>query len=429
MKKNITKKDGIINIELIINGEEWKKAVSKSENKLVKDVKIPGFRKGKVDPKVAKKSLNPYDVYKAALDSLLDSHYQDAAMELAKVNVISKPEIQYTKASESEGIIKISAVLYPEIKLPELSKLKAIRKEVKVSQKDIEQEFENFKKQLKDTKIINDKSEKIIKGDVVNIDFVGKIDNKEFPGGSAKGHDLEIGSKSFIDNFEDQLIGLKVGDKKNVSVTFPKDYQAKEFASKKAVFEVSINSIKRKSDLKGPELQKRLEMFGFSSMDNLKSEAGRLLKIDRNKKANEEFRIKLIQEIIDHKETKIDVPKNLIDVESDHIWKQLEEQLKKNNLKTDAYLKQIGKTKKQLFDEQILPEAKKRLLDTLIISEIARVAKIEISDKELEKLIEVQANEAKIPVEQFKTVVKPEMVRINAIHDKVLDYVSKKNKK
>jgi len=428
MKKNIKKEKGTLIIELTISGEEWKKEVTKAENKLIKEVKVKGFRKGQADPKIAKKMIDPYDAYKVALDASLDKHYSTLGNDLAKENVISKPNIEYIKASESEGVIKVTAVLYPEIKLPKLETLKSKRKAVKVTKADIKAELDNFQKQLMESKVFTDESKKVEKGDIVNLNFKGSINGKEFEGGSAEGYDLEIGSKSFIDNFEDQLIGLKTGDKKDVKVTFPVDYQVEEYRNKKAVFAIEILSIKSQKPLVGKELKERLNMFGFDSMEHLETEAERLIKKDRFKKENDTFRKLIIDEIANNKESKIDVPAALIETEAKHIWTQLEEQLKKNKMTVKQYLKQIGKTKEAIFEEQIIPEAKQRLVDTLIISEIARLAKIDIDEKEMEEILKKQAKEAKIPFEQYKEVAKDRMetLKINEIHDRVLEYLAKK---
>lgn len=424
MKKNVSKKNGILNIDISFNGDEWKKAVNKSKEELLKNVTVKGFRKGQAPKDIALKQIEPTSIYKNALDTKLDEVYKDAALDLTSSNIISKPEVSYTKASESEGNIRISAVLFPEIKLPKIEELKTKREKVNVTQKDIDEEVNNFKKQLRKTKDVTSKDEKTKLGDTVTIDFVGKIDGEAFSGGTANDHDLELGSKSFIDNFEEQLVGKKIGDKVNVNVTFPEDYQVDEFKSKPALFEVKINGIKRHDDLKGKELDERLKMYGFDSLENLKLEAGKLIEKDRNKRANESFRSLIIQEILDNESTEVPVPDSLIKQESVSMWADLEKEVEKNKQTMKNVLKEIKKTKNEYIEEHIVPEAKRRLQDSLIISEVSKIAKIEVSDDELNKIMEKEAKDAKIPLEQFKEIVNPETVRINTIHDKVLDYLA-----
>ena len=243
LKLNKNKNKILLSIET--NGEEWKALISNVKESLINDLEIKGFRKGKVPIAIAEKSISQNQIWDSAVDKLVKKNYSKAIEMMIEEKIIDNPTISVSKISDTEVEVVLESYKSPEIKLGDLSKIKIKTEILPVEQKIIDDEIKNLDQHFsKEVEIESD--EKIKTDDKVVLDFSGSVDKEEFEGGTAKDYELVIGTNSFIDTFEDQLIGLKVNDEKTISVTFPETYLANEsLQGKLAEFKIKINKILR----------------------------------------------------------------------------------------------------------------------------------------------------------------------------------------
>jgi trigger factor len=342
---------------------------------------------------------------------------------MAKENVLSEPMPTIEKISDIEVLMKFKAMIYPEIKLGDYKNLKAKKEQIKVDPKEIEKEFEGFKRHLVEFEDVTKGEVKM--GDTIIMNFKGFQNKEPFPGGEAKDYELHVGSESFIPGFEEALVGQKIGEEKEINVNFPTDYElSPELAGKPVMFEVSVSRIKREVEQTKEQKEKKLQKFGFNSIDHINEEIKDLLYKDKNDKASAKFQDEAITELLAKKETKIDIPEELIASETEARTKIFEQQLSQQQMTIKSYAKAINKKEEDIIKDVVEPEARKRLETTLIINHIAKKEKIEVSDTDIENGIQEQAKFQRIPVEKLKEIIKIDRLVTNLLFDKVIKFLA-----
>jgi len=357
-----------------IDGEEWEKAQDVAFQKRNKNAKIAGFRPGKAPKDVFIKHYGKESLYFDAADSLLNVAYSKM-LEKEKVIPVVEPKVDI-KSIDETGIEYIFTVITkPEVKIKKYKKLGVKKEEVKVTKEEINHEIEHLLDRY--TELVTKEKGKVEKGNIVVIDFEGFKDGKAFEGGKGENYSLEIGSNTFIPGFEDQVIGMKTGESKDINVTFPEDYGEKSLAGKPVVFKVKVNEIKEKQTRElDKDFFEDLGMDGVDSKESLEKEIKETIKARKEADAENKYVDDLLAKIGEN--TDVDIPEEMIDEEIHRLIHRFEEQLRMQGVSLDLYY-EFTKTTHEDLHKQMEGEAKKNVLYRLILEELVKVEKIEVT--------------------------------------------------
>ena len=411
--------------EVIITNSELNKLVDEKLNNIAKEANLPGFRPGKVPVSVVKNRFGKQvlgEVVKESVDNVTKD-----TMEKNKLTPSSQPKIEIISFEEGEDLkAKLSVEIMPEFEIPDLSNLEIIKPIVEVTDKDINDAVEKIAKENIGTKTIKkDRSAK--KGDTVVIDFLGKVDGIPFEGGEAKGHNLKLGSNSFIPGFEDGLVGSKVGKKVSVAVTFPEDYQAKNLAGKKAIFETTINEIKEDVELViNDEFAKTL---GMADLKALKSAVADQITKQHDQASREKSKRQILDKLADN--ISFDLPETLEKEEYNNICKAMNPNAKpdessKDYIKNQELKPDRGMKKEEKQDASEI--AKRRVRLGLLLSEIGRKNNIKVEEEDtrnaMMKEIQKYPGQEKQVMDYFKNNPEAQQQLSGPIfEDKIIDFI------
>lgn len=429
MKKidvDINKKN--IDLKLILNGEDWTNILKKINKDLVSNLELKGFRKGKVPVEIAKKHIKKDQIWNEAVDEIVNSSYDEIINEFKKHNVISGPKLEVEKISDDEVEIHFKGILYPKIKLGNFDNLKIEYKEEKVTNKDIENEISKMGEFLIDKKEIKDKNYKIQNDDIAVIDFVGKVDEKEFEGGTASGFELKIGSNSFIDNFENQLIGAKIGDSIEIKVRFPKTYPVKNLSDKNAVFGVKINKVFREEKISNEKLVDKLQKMGIKSIEEFHQKIEKILSEKNIQQANDNFLSKFLSEIKKLEKTEIEVPFELIEQELNKEFEDFKKRLIEQGMNLTDYFKMLDTNENNFKEENLKPNIKTKIENSLIYSKLLDDFKIDVSQNELNQEYNKISKDQSVKIEDVKKQIPEETIRSSLIYQKLINKLISKLK-
>ena len=411
--------------EVIITNSELNKLVDEKLNNIAKEANLPGFRPGKVPVSVVKNRFGKQvlgEVVKESVDNVTKD-----TMEKNKLTPSSQPKIEIISFEEGEDLkARLSVEIMPEFEIPDLSNLEIIKPIVKVTDKDINDAVEKIAKENIGTKTIKkDRSAK--KGDTVVIDFLGKVDGIPFEGGEAKGHNLKLGSNSFIPGFEDGLVGSKVGKKVSVAVTFPEDYQAKNLAGKKAVFETTINEIKEDVELViNDEFAKTL---GMADLKALKSAVADQITKQHDQASREKSKRQILDKLADN--ISFDLPETLEKEEYNNICKAMNPNAKPDEASKDYIKNQEPEPDKGMKKEEKQDAseiAKRRVRLGLLLSEIGRKNNIKVEEEDtrnaMMKEIQKYPGQEKQVMDYFKNNPEAQQQLSGPIfEDKIIDFI------
>lgn len=395
---NLGKKEGNEGLlQVSVPAEEVDKALDQAFKKVVKQLNVPGFRKGKVPRQIFEQRFGVEALYQDAVDILLPKAYSEAVQETG-INPVDQPEIEVTQIEKDQPFtFDATVIVEPEVQLGDYKGLEIEKQNTEVT----EDEFNKAVEQRLDamTDMVVKEDGQVEEGDTVNLDFDGYVDGEQFEGGQAEGYDLEIGSGMFIPGFEEQLVGLKVGEEKEVEVTFPEEYHAEELAGKPAVFKTKINEIKAKEV---PELD-----------DELASE------LDSNANNVEEFKANLRQQLEEQKKTDaenaqkeeaitlatdnatIDIPEAMVRTEQDRMMSEFAQRIQQQGLDLNTYFQISGQSEDDLR-EQMKEDAELRVKTNLTLAAIADAENIEVTDEDVDKELETMSEQFNISVEDIK---------------------------
>ncbi|ASZ09176.1 trigger factor [Mesoplasma chauliocola] len=406
-----------------IDGTEWTDTLKKAKNRVLANLEVPGFRKGKIPAAQAEKYVTPSKIYNEAFRMMVSPAFDFARAQEVKIEPMNSPEPIPAKVSEKELVIEFIFDLKPEIKLGDYKNIKSVTKEaIEVTKEEIEAVIDQYCEQFIMEKPKTDDA-KIAKGDVVTFDFKGFMDGEAFKGGEAKGHKLVIGSNQFIPGFEDSMIGLGLGETK-IDVTFPENYNP-ELANKPATFELNITEIKaRELPKKDDELVKDLNLPNVETFAQFETKVKEDILKQKTQSSKNEFVNNLILEII--KNSTIELPKTAIENQAADLRKEFEAQIKQQGLDIKKYKKVTGLTDEQIKAE-LLADAKNKLETYLVTSEIRSVEKFEVTEEAINEKFENLAAQFGIPTDQIKTMVNPEMLKSEIINDLLVDFLYSNN--
>lgn len=417
------KAKNIHEVTVTIDGDEWKKKLDETFKKVIKTVKIDGFRPGKAPRDVYEKKYGKQALVVEAVDSYMNEAYKKALDDFkGDINeIIMQPSVSLDKADTDGVTYKFIFTTKPEIKFNKYTDLKVKKPSVKVTDKDVEEEIEKLKKEYADLAV---KDGKIEKGDTAVIDFEGFDGDKAFEGGKGENYSLEIGSNSFIPGFEDALIGLKAGDKKDVKVTFPKDYHAEELKGKPVTFKVLVHEVKTKVY---PELNeeffKDLGLDDVKTLDDLKKTIKETMTSSKEFEAENKYVDDLFEALL--KETSVEVPHELVHEEIDRMVKQYEERLKMQGVTLDQFFK-FTNSNIEALEAQMHEEAEKRVKLRFAIDEIIKLEKISVTDEEAEKDAIEKAKKHNMDKDEYvKAFGGLDMLKYDLMVSKVIDVIKK----
>ena len=374
-----------VKLEITVDAEKFENAMKKVYFQNAKYINIPGFRKGKAPMNIVEKYYGAEIFYEDAFNEVATEAY-DEAIDANKIDVVSRPTVDIVQMEKGKDVIFTAVVqVKPEVELGKYKGIEIKKIEYPVKDEDVQNEIKQM--QDKNSRLVTVDDRALENGDTATIDFEGFVDGVAFEGGKAEGHELEIGSGSFIPGFEEQLVGMKVDEEKEIKVTFPKEYFSKDLAGKEAMFKVKLHEIKKKEL---PELDDEFakDVSEFDTLKELKADIKSKQEKQNEEKAKYETQDAVIKELC--KDVKVDIPSGMIEMEIDNMIKDIEQRLSYQGLKLEQYLQMMGKTMEDIRKEYE-PQAIEGIKSRLALEAVIKAEKIEATDKEIEEKIKEMA--------------------------------------
>ena len=395
--ENLEKNMAKLTIE--VSAEDLEKALEAAYQKQKKQINIPGFRKGKVPRVMIEKMYGPGVFYEDAANSLMQLNYPSAIDE-SGIDIVSRPSVEVVQIEKGKPFIFTAEVaVRPEVTLGKYKGVTVTKIDTTVSDEEVDAALEKERNNNARTITVTDRP--VAEGDTAVIDFEGFVDGEAFEGGKGENHPLEIGSHTFIDNFEEQLIGKNAGDDVDVNVTFPEQYQAAELAGKPALFKVKIHEIKTKEL---PELDDEFaqDVSEFDTLAEYRESLKKNLEEQKEKEAKGTKEDEAIQKIID--KSKMEIPEAMIQTQCETMIDEFAQRIAQSGLTMEQYLQFSGLTIDAMM-EQVRPEALSRIQSSLVLEQIAKEENIEVSDEEVDAEIEKMAKSYGMEADKLKEYV------------------------
>ena len=395
VKVENTENKNEVKLSFVVEAEKFEEAMKKVYTKTAKYFNIPGFRKGKAPMQLVERQYGSEIFYEDAFNELVPEVY-DAAIKENNVEAVSKPNIDITQMEKGKDLIFTATVqTKPEVKLGKYKGIELNKIEYNVSEEDINHEIGHM--QEKNSRLVSVDDRPVENGDITVIDFEGSVDGVPFEGGKAEGHELEIGSNTFIPGFEDQIIGMKVDEERDIKVKFPDEYFSKDLAGKDAIFKIKLHEIKKK------ELPKLDDEFAkdvseFDTLEELKNSIKEKIDVENKNKEKYETEEEAIKTVCEN--TEIDIPGGMIEVEIDNMIKDIEGRLSYQGLKLEQYLQMVGKTEEDMRKE-FEDQAKKSVKSRLVLEAVVKAEKLEASEEEVGEKIKEMAKQYNRPEDEL----------------------------
>ena len=391
LEKNMAK------LTVEVSAEDFKAAIKKAFNKNKNRFAIPGFRKGKAPQAMIEKMYGEGVFYEDAADEAINASYAEAMKE-SGLDIVSRPEVTIEKIGKDEPFVYSALVaVKPEVTLGQYKGVEVEKADASVSAEDVEAELKKVQEQNARLLTVEDRG--VEDGDQTVIDFEGFVDGKGFEGGKAEDYPLTIGSHSFIDTFEEQLIGKKIGEECEVNVTFPTEYHAADLAGKPATFKVTVKEIKVKEL---PELNDEFasKVSEFDTLDEYKKDVEKKLAEKKEIEANSKNEDAVVAKVVEN--ATMEIPDKMIDAQAENMVQDMARRMQSQGLSLDMYLKYTGMTVEQM-KEQARPDAEKRIRTRLVLEAVAKAENIQISDEKVDEEVAKMAEAYKMEVEKLKS--------------------------
>ena len=391
LEKNMAK------LTVEVSAEDFKAAIKKAFNKNKNRFAIPGFRKGKAPQAMIEKMYGEGVFYEDAADEAINASYAEAMKE-SGLDIVSRPEVTIEKIGKDEPFVYSALVaVKPEVTLGQYKGVEVEKADASVSAEDVEAELKKVQEQNARLLTVEDRG--VEDGDQTVLDFEGFVDGKGFEGGKAEDYPLTIGSHSFIDTFEEQLIGKKIGEECEVNVTFPTEYHAADLAGKPATFKVTVKEIKVKEL---PELNDEFasEVSEFDTLDEYKKDVEKKLVEKKEIEANSKNEDAVVAKVVEN--ATMEIPDKMIDAQAENMVQDMARRMQSQGLSLDMYLKYTGMTVEQM-KEQARPDAEKRIRTRLVLEAVAQAENIQISDEKVDEEVAKMAEAYKMEVDKLKS--------------------------
>jgi trigger factor len=414
LEKNMAK------LTIEASAEDFESAIQKAYNKNKGKINVQGFRKGKAPRAIIEKMYGASVFYEDAANELIPEAYEKAADE-SGLDIVSRPEIDVVQIEKGKPFIFTATVaVKPEITLGKYKEIEVEKKPITVTDEEIMAQVDKEREQNSRMITVDDRA--VQDGDITVIDFEGFVDGTPFEGGKGENYSLTIGSHSFIDTFEEQLIGKAIGEEVEVNVTFPEEYQAKELAGKPALFKVTVKEIKVKEL---PELDDDFaqDVSEFESLEEYKENIRKTIKENKEKDAKTAKENEIVEKIIEN--TTMDIPNPMIDAQVSQIADDFAQRIQQQGLSVEQYFKFTGMDSKK-FLESLRPQALKRIQSRLVLEAVAKAEKIEVSEEELEKELNEMASMYQIEPDKLKEIIgekEKEQIKSDIAVQKAVDFV------
>ena len=419
-----TKNANEVKLEITVEAEKFDAAIKKVYFKSAKYFNIPGFRKGKAPMQIVEKYYGKEIFYEDAFNEVAEEALEEAVKE-HNLEVVSRPDIEVKKKKKGKDLIFVATMqTKPEAELGKYKGIEIKKIEYNVTDEDIEHELGHM--QEHNSRLVSIDERPVESGDIATIDFEGFVDGVAFEGGKAEGHDLEIGSNTFIPGFEDQVIGMKIDEEKDINVTFPEEYFSKELAGKEATFKVKVHEIKKKEL---PELDDEFakDVSEFDTLEELKADIKSKKEKQNEERAKYETQEAVVKALCE--DMKVEIPTGMIELEVENMLKDIEQRLSYQGLKLDQYLQMMGKTEDDMKKEYE-PQAIEGIKSRLALEAVIKAEKIEATDSELEeKMKEMAKNYGKENDEEFlKNENVKNYIKQGVASEKAIDFLVKNAK-
>ena len=421
----MAKKKNELKINIKIEKKEWSDALDKAFAKKQKEVTVDGFRKGKVPRNVYESKFGKEGLFIDAADIVLPDAYTKAMEENKDVIPVAQPKVDLKSIDENGCEFVFTIITKPEVKVNKYTGLKVEKENVSVSKEEVEHELGHVLERY--TELVVKEDQTVEEGNVAIIDFEGFKDGVAFDGGKAENYSLEIGSHSFIPGFEEALVGMKAKEEKDINLTFPEDYPQEDLKGAKVVFKVKVHEVKEK---KQRELDKDffedLGMEGIDTEDKLKEEIEKNILAQKEMDAENKYIDALLEAI--SKNVEVDIPEEMVEEEVDRLMGRFEEQIKMQGISLELYY-QFTKSDEKALRSQMEKEAFKNVLYRLMLEEISKSEKMEVTEEEADKEADELAKKYQMKKEEFLSQFGGlDMVKYDLEIRKVVNFLKENNK-
>ena len=397
------------------SAEEFEAAVNKAYLKMRGKINVPGFRVGKAPRKIIEKMYGAEVFYEEAVNIILPDAYE-AAVKEQELDVVGYPEVELESCTKDGVVFKCTVAVYPEVKLGQYKGLEAPKAEVKVVAADVNARLKEMAD--RNSRLVS-VERAVKKGDTADIDFEGFDNGVAFDGGKGENFDLEIGSGSFVPGFEEQLIGMKAGEEKDIDITFPENYTP-ELAGKPVVFHVKVNEVKVK-EVPALDDEFAKDVSEFDTLKELKADIKKKLTAERTESAQRAFEDVLMAKVAEGVEA--DVPHEMVDLQAEQMTEGFKQQLAAQGIPFDQYLKMTNTTEAD-FKSQAYGPAEQQVKMDLAISAIVKAENLEATDDEVEAEMKKVADRYGMDLDTVKKYLRPEEVKEQVIREKVIKLVA-----
>ncbi len=414
LEKNMAK------LTIEASAEEFESALEKAYQKNRNKINVQGFRKGKAPRAIIEKMYGASILYEDAANEIIPEAYEKAASE-SGLEIVSRPDIDVVQVEKGKSFIFTAEVaLKPEVTLGTYKGIKVEKKEAEVTEDEIMAQIDKEREQNSRTITIEDRA--VQDGDITVIDFEGFVDGVAFEGGKGENYSLTIGSHSFIDTFEEQLIGKEIGEETEVNVTFPAEYQAKELAGKPALFKVTVKEIKVKEL---PELDDDFaqDVSEFDTLNEYKENIKATIKESKEKELKTAKENEIVDKIIEG--TTMDIPEPMIAAQVNQMAEDFAQRMQYQGLSLEQYFQFTGMDAKK-FMETLKPQALKRIQSRLVLEAVAKAEKIEVSEEEMEKELTEMSSMYQMELDKLKELIgekEKEQIKADIAVQKAVDFV------
>jgi len=408
-------------LEVEVDAELFSKAVHKAYRKIVKNVNIPGFRRGKTPRPILERYIGKEVLYEEAMESLVPEAYLEAVKDTG-IEPVDKPKVEIVQAEEGKPVVfKATVQVKPEVELGQYKKLEVVKKVTNVTEEVVQKELERL--QNSHARLLTLEEGVVEKGDIAVIDFLGKIDGEPFKGGEGKDYSLEIGSDSFIKGFEDQVIGMSVGETRDIQVVFPEQYQSEELAGKEAAFTVTVKEIKRK-ELAPLDDEFAKDVSEFDTLQELREDLANKLKQAAESRSNFLLKRELLNKAVDN--SKVEIPDSMIEQQVGEMITRMRYSFANQGLTIEDYLKYSNSSPEKLR-EDLRPEAERNIKTELVMEAIAKAEGITAAEEEIKEELEKVASIYRQDPEELRKMLESEgsfgFIENNIVKEKVFQFL------
>ena len=397
------------------SAEEFEAAVNKAYLKMRGKINVPGFRVGKAPRKIIEKMYGAEVFYEEAVNIILPDAYEDAVKEQG-LETVGYPQVELESCTKDGVVFKCTVAVYPEVKLGQYKGLEAPKAEVKVAAADVNARLKEMAD--RNSRLVS-VERAVKKGDTADIDFEGFDNGVAFDGGKGENFDLEIGSGSFVPGFEEQLIGMKAGEEKDIDITFPENYTP-ELAGKPVVFHVKVNEVKVK-EVPAIDDEFAKDVSEFDTLKDLKADIKKKMTAERTEAAQRAFEDVLMAKVAEGVEA--DIPQEMVELQAERMMEQFKQQLASQGIPFDQYLQMTGTTEADFRKQADGPAAEQVKMD-LAVEAIIKAEGLEATDEDVENELKNMAEKYGMDLDTVKKYLRPEDVKEQVIREKVVKLVA-----